>query len=118
MDKETHIEELKEKVKDFCEKRDWDQFHNIKELAIDLSIEVSELLELFRWQNPEEIKETMKNKREADEDEVADAMFDLLRIAQMNNIDLSEALDKKLEKTAKNYPVEKAKGSIKKYNEF
>ncbi len=117
MDSETRIEELKEKVKKFCDERDWDQFHNIKELAIALSIEVSELLELFRWKTPEEVKEVMKNRREDVEDEIADVMYFLLRIAQMNGIDLSEAFERKLEKTGKNYPVEKSKGSNKKYNE-
>ncbi|MDE1849063.1 MAG: nucleotide pyrophosphohydrolase [Nanoarchaeota archaeon] len=117
MDNETRIQELKEKVKKFCEARDWDQFHNIKDLAIALSIETSELLELFRWKNPHEIEEVMKNKKSEVEEELADILYFLLRIAQMNNIDLSNALDKKIEKNEKRYSVDKFKGSNKKYNE-
>jgi len=120
MDNETNIQELKEKVKKFCDERDWDQFHNIKDLAIALSIESSELLEHFRWKTNDEVKSKMDNPEKLGEikDEIADILYFLLRIAQMNNIDLSEALNKKLEKNNKNYPVEKAKGSNKKYNEF
>ncbi len=71
MDKEAKIHELKEKVKKFCEERDWDQFHNIKDLALALSIETSELLELFRWKNPQEVEEVLKNKKGDIEDELA-----------------------------------------------
>jgi NTP pyrophosphatase (non-canonical NTP hydrolase) len=116
-DNEINLYELKEKIKKFCEARDWDQFHNIKDLAIALSIETSELLEIFRWKNPQEVKEVLKNKKGEVEDELADILYFLLRIAQMNNIDLSSALDKKMEKNEKRYSVDKFKGSNKKYNE-
>jgi NTP pyrophosphatase (non-canonical NTP hydrolase) len=119
-DHQTNIKELKQKIKDFCDKRDWDQFHNAKELAIALSIEASELLEIFRWKNPEEVKELFNNakKKEDIEDEMADVLYFLIRMAQIYDIDLSEALDKKMEKNDKKYPVEKFKGSNKKYNEL
>jgi NTP pyrophosphatase (non-canonical NTP hydrolase) len=119
-DQEVKIHELKEKIKDFCDKRDWDQFHNAKELAVALSIEASELLEIFRWKNPQEVSELFNNpkKKEDIEDEMADIMYFLVRMAQRYNIDLSEALDRKMEKNEKKYPVEKAKGSNKKYNEL
>jgi NTP pyrophosphatase (non-canonical NTP hydrolase) len=118
-DHERKLIELKEKIKDFCDKRDWDQFHNAKELAIALSIEASELLEIFRWKNPEEVKELFNNpkKKEDIEDEMADILYFLVRIAQLYDIDLSETLDRKMEKNDKKYPVEKFKGSNKKYNE-
>lgn len=118
MDEETSIHELKEKVKKFCEDRNWDQFHNIKDLALALSIEVSELLELFRWKNPQEVEEVLKNKKEDVKDEVADVLYFLLRIAQMNNIDLSDSLNRKMEKNEKRYSIDKFKGSNKKYNEL
>lgn len=118
-DFETNIQELKDKVRDFCDARDWDQFHDPKELAIALSIEASELLEHFRWKNKEEVKKIWEDsqKKEDIEDEMADILYFLLRIAQMNNIDLSEALDRKMKKNENKYPVEKFKGSSKKYNE-
>lgn len=119
-DNERKIHELKDKIKEFCEARDWDQFHNAKELAIALSIEASELLEIFRWKTPEEVNALFSNekKKEDIEDEMADVLYFLVRMAQMNNIDLAEALDRKMEKNEGKYPIEKAKGSSKKYNEF
>lgn len=119
-DHETKLHELKDKIKAFCEARDWDQFHNAKELATALSIEASELLEIFRWKNEKEVAELFKNekKKEDIEDEMADVLFFLVRMAQRYNLDLSEALDRKMEKNEKKYPVEKSKGSNKKYNEF
>jgi NTP pyrophosphatase (non-canonical NTP hydrolase) len=119
-DNERKIHELKEKIKAFCDVRDWDQFHNAKELAIALSIEASELLEIFRWKTHEEVDELFKDekKKEDIEDELADILYFLVRIAQKYDLDLSEALDRKMEKNDKKYPVDKAKGSHKKYNEF
>ena len=119
-DEERKIHELKELIKKFCEDRDWDQFHNAKELAIALSIEVSELLEIFRWKTPQEVEDLFKNekKKEDIQDEMADVLYFLVRIAQIYDIDLTDALDKKMEKNEQKYPVEKAKGSNKKYNEF
>ena len=120
MDNQTNINELKEKIKKFCDARDWDQYHDAKELAIALSIEASELLEIFRWKSPEEVKSLFENpkKKENIEDEMADILYFLVRMAQRYDIDLSEALDRKMEKNNNKYPVEKAKGSNKKYNEL
>ena len=119
-DQETKIHELKDKIKKFCDDRDWDQFHGAKELATALIIESAELLEHFRWKNDKEVEELLKdeNKREEIGDEMADVLYFLIRLAQRYDIDLSEALDRKIEKNNKKYPVEKAKGSSKKYNEF
>ncbi len=119
-DNKTTIDDLKAQVKKFSDDRDWEQFHDAKELAIALSIEASEILEHFRWKTKEEVKELLKNpnKREDIEDEMADVLSFLLRMAQMNDIDLTKALERKLEKNNKKYPVEKSKGSSKKYNEL
>jgi NTP pyrophosphatase (non-canonical NTP hydrolase) len=119
-DNETRIHELKEKIKDFCDERDWDQFHNAKELAVALSIEASELLEIFRWKTQDEVSKLFddEKKKEDISDEMADILYFLVRIAQRYNIDLTEAFDRKMEKNDKKYPVEKAKGSNKKYNEL
>ena len=119
MDEDRKIHELKEKIREFCEARDWDQFHNAKELAIALSIEASELLEIFRWKTSEEVAELFKNpaKTEDIEDEMADVLYFLVRISQLYDIDLSEALERKMDKNNKKYPVDKFKGSSKKYNE-
>ncbi len=119
-DHERSLHEIKEFIKKYCDERDWDQFHNAKDLAIALSIEASELLEPFRFKSKEEVEELFKDpkKREDIEDEMADVLYFLFRLAQRYNIDLSEAFDRKMEKSSKKYPIDKAKGSNKKYNEF
>lgn len=119
MDNKINIEQLKELVKKFCDDRDWEQFHNPKDLAIGLSTESNELLSLFRFKDTNDMEEILSNpqKKEDIEDETADIFFFLLRFAQMYNIDLSKALEKKVEKNNKKYSIEKFKGSNKKYSE-
>ena len=113
------IEELTQIIKDFCEARDWDQYHNPKDLAIGLSTESNELLDLFRFKSEEQMKQIMNsNKKEKVEEEIADIFFFVLRFAQMNDIQLDEALLNKLEKNNKKYPVELVKGRNEKYNEY
>jgi len=120
MDNERKIHELKEKIKEFCEERDWDQFHGAKDLALALIIEASELLEHFRWKNNKEVEKLFLDEKKKEEigEEMADVLYFLVRLAQKYNIDLSEALDKKMEKNKERYSVDKFKGSNKKYNEF
>ena len=119
MDNKVTLEELKNKVKEFCEKRDWDQFHNPKELAIGISTEANELLQIFRFKSEEDMKKVMSSdKRIEVEEELADVLYFVLRFAQMNNIDLSSAVSNKIEKNDKKYPAEKTKGCNKKYNEY
>lgn len=120
MDNETNINTLKEKVKKFCEERDWDQYHNAKDLAIGIITESSELLELFRFKSEPEIVEMFKKpeKKQAISEELVDVLYFVLRLAQKYDIDLSSELIKKLQKTAAKYPIEKAKGSNKKYTEL
>ena len=113
------IEDLTKVIQDFCEARDWDQYHNPKELAIGLSTESNELLDLFRFKNEEQMKQIMNSdKKEKVEEEIADIFFFVLRFAQMNDIKLDEALLNKIEKNNKKYPVELVKGRNEKYNEY
>ena len=119
MDSNTSIEELKNKVREFCEKRDWDQFHSPKELAIGISTEANELLQIFRFKSEDDMKTLMaSNKKNEVEEELADVLYFVLRFAQMNNIDLSSAVANKIDKNDKKYPAEKVKGCNKKYNEY
>nr|WP_295899673.1 nucleotide pyrophosphohydrolase [uncultured Bdellovibrio sp.] len=115
----TDMQTLTALIKSFCEARDWDQFHPPKDLAIGMSTEANELLELFRFKSDAEVQEKMKTPefRQKVSEELADVFFFVLRFAQMNSIDLSEALQNKMQKNAEKYPVEKAKGSNRKYNE-
>ena len=120
MDDKATVKELKEKVKKFCEARDWDKYHISKDLAIAISTESSELLEHFRWKTEKEIEEMFNSleKKKQIEHELADILHFILRFAQTNNIDLSDALEEKLKINEERYPVEKFKGSNKKYNEM
>jgi len=115
----SDIQALQAKIKAFCDARDWDQFHSPKDLAIGVVTEGAELLDLFRFKSDAEI--TAKFQEAAFQskvsDELADVFFFVLRFAQMNQIDLPEALAKKMQKNGEKYPVETAKGSNKKYNE-
>lgn len=120
MDNTITVDDLKNKVKAFCEERDWDQFHNPKDLAIGISTEANELLDIFRFKSEDEMKQIFSEskKREHVEEELADTLFFALRFAQMNNIDLANAIDEKIKKNAQKYPVEKIKGKNLKYNEI
>lgn len=113
------IQDLTEQVKLFCEEREWDQFHNPKDLAIGISTEANELLDIFRFKSEEDMRKIFTNldKREHVENEIADVLFFVLRFAQMNHIDLAEALDQKIQKNAIKYSVESSKGNNRKYNE-
>ena len=120
MDHKENIYELKEKIRRFCEERDWDQFHGAKELAIGVITESSELLEHFRFKtNKESDKMLLDSKKKAElSKELADTFYFVLRFAQKYNIDLSDELIKKIKENGLKYPIEKAKGSSKKYTEF
>ena len=108
----TDIQEITKKLREFTQKRDWDQFHNGKDLAIALSIEANELLESFLWKSPEEAKP------EKIREELADVLNYAFQMADKYNLDIKEIMLEKLEKNALKYPVEKAKGSAKKYDEL
>ncbi|MCK5767741.1 MAG: nucleotide pyrophosphohydrolase [Candidatus Atribacteria bacterium] len=118
-DNQTTIKELKEKIKYFCELREWDQFHNAKELTIGIVTEASELLQHFRFKSADEVDAMFHNSKKQElTEEMADIFFFLIRLAQRYDIDLTTELKDKMNKNNKKYPVEKAKGSNKKYSEF
>lgn len=120
MDNKTTIYDLKKLVQNFCEERDWDQFHNPKDLAIGISTEANELLDIFRFKSNEQMQEMFKDDviKTHIEEEIADVLFFVLRFAQMNNLDLKHCITDKLQKNAKKYSVEKSKGNNLKYTEM
>lgn len=120
VESKTNIRELKEKVRVFCEERDWDQYHGAKDLSIGIITEASELLEHFCFKSEAQVEAMMKDpkKREEISEEMADVFCFLLRLAQRYDINLAEALDRKMEKNRTRYPVVKAKGSNRKYSEL
>ena len=116
----SEIKGLIERVQKFCEEREWDQFHPPKELAIGLITEAAELLEIFRFQSDEQIREAFADpkKKEEIEDEIADCLFFILRFAGRHDIDLVRATERKIAKSAAKYPVEKARGNNRKYDQL
>ena len=119
MDKETRVEELKNMTKKFMDDRDWRKFHTPKDLAITITTEAAELLEIFRFKSEYEIEELFESDgREKIEDELADVLMNICRFAEISNIDLTSALKNKIEKSEKKYPVDICRGKNKKYNEY
>src|SRR3989338_1043067 len=120
MDTTTTLEELKQKVKLFCEERDWDQFHNPKDLSVGLMLEAAELLEPFRFKSERDMMELFADPQKKNEisEEAANVLFYLLRLSQMYDIDLAKAFKEKMEKNGQKYPVERSKGQNRKYNEL
>ena len=114
----NEIKEIIDVLIKFRDERDWEQFHNPKDLATGLSIEAAELLEIFLWKKPEEVTDTVSNKRTQISEELADITWFLLLLSHEMDIDLLEAVHDKYEKNAAKYPVEKAKGSHAKYDEL
>lgn len=108
----SDINEIMQEVVRFTEDRDWDQFHNGKDLAIALSIEANELLEAFLWKDVKDVKvEKVK-------EELADVLNYAFLMADKYNLDIKEIVLDKMRKNADKYPVNKAKGSAKKYDEL
>lgn len=106
------LDKIKELLIKFRDERDWEQFHNPKDLALALSIESSELLEVFLWKKAEEANiEKVK-------EELADIFAYALLLSHHYNIDIKQILEDKIAQNALKYPVDKAKGKSDKYSEL
>ena len=116
--KQQSLEQLQLAIEQFCSERNWDQFHNLKDLAISLNLEASEVLEHFQWKNDEEMKKHGTEKKSEVGEELADILYWILLITNKLDIDITDAFMKKLEKNRQKYPIEKAKGNHKKYTEL
>lgn len=108
----SDLEELRKVIVQFTQERDWDQFHNEKDLALALSIEAAELNEAFLW------KEASEVNVEKVKEELADVFNYAILIADTFNLDVKQIVLDKLQKNAEKYPVDKAYGNAKKYNEL
>lgn len=108
----SDIEKLKKRIHDFTVERDWDQFHNGKDLALALSIEAAELNEAFLWKRPEDVPVDKVKE------ELADILNYAFLIADKYGLDVKEIVMDKLQKNSLKYPVDKARGTAKKYNEL
>lgn len=113
-----HFEVLSKRLKKFAEERDWDQFHAPKNLVMALSVEAAELTEHFQWLTEEQSRQLDKDKLDEVAFEMADIYIYLTRLATKLEIDLPRYVDEKIIINEKKYPVDKVKGSSKKYNEY
>lgn len=115
---EKKLADLIENIKKFRDERDWKQFHNHKDMAISIVLEASELLEHFQWKNEKEIEEVALKKKEELEEEIGDILLYLVELSDNIGIDPIEAAEKKMRKNETKYPIQKSKGSSKKYTEM
>ncbi|WP_373553630.1 nucleotide pyrophosphohydrolase [Haliscomenobacter sp.] len=108
----TDLQEIIDQLIEFRNDRDWEQFHNPKDLALAINIEAGELLELYLWKNADDADQ------EKVKEELADVFSFALLLAHQYGLDVKQIIFDKIAKNAEKYPVEKAKGSAKKYDEL
>jgi dCTP diphosphatase len=114
----SELQDHIKRIREFCDERDWDQFHNPKDMALSLALEAAEVLEHFQWKSEAEAKEYVKTHKADIAEELADTYYWVLRMADRFDIDLPAAFDAKQKKNALKYPVEKAKGKHAKYSQL
>ena len=109
---------LRDELREFAAERDWDQFHSPRNLATALAVEAAELLEPFQWLSEDQGRALPAETRAAVEEEMADVLLYLVRLADKLDVDLEQAARAKMLRNAERYPVEKARGSNRKYDEL
>lgn len=114
----SEIKSITEKIKKFRDERDWGQFHNHKDMALSLVLEASEVLEHFQWKSQSEVEKHGAACKDEIAEELADVAMYLFELADNLGINLSKAIEQKLIKNTKKYPIEKAKGKHTKYNKL
>ena len=112
------LQEIRSRIQALVEERDWQQFQSPKNLAMAMIVEAAELVEHFQWMTEQESREVSAEKKEQIGQELADTFVYMLRIADVLEIDLIDATNRKLDINAKKYPVEKARGRNDKYTEY
>ena len=114
----SELEKIKLKLRKFAEERDLDQFHSPKNLSMALSVEVAELLEHFQWMPDQASYALGEAKQQLVSYELADVFIYLLRLCDQLNVDLATVTQQKMEINEQRYPIDKVKGSSKKYSEY
>ena len=113
------METLIKKIRKFVKERDWEQFHSPKNIAISISLESAELLEIFQWSRGLSWSEFENDRlKSRAEEELSDVLIYLIRFADLAGIDLEKSAIEKIEKNKKKYPIERFKGSDKKYDDL
>lgn len=112
------LTQLRDSLRQFAAERDWDQFHSPKNLAMALAVEAAELLERFQWVTEEDSRHLPPAELAKVREEMADVLNYLVRLADKLDVNLLEAAREKVALNAQKYPVEKSRGSAKKYSEL
>lgn len=112
------IQEITAEIRAFRDARDWRQFHSPKDLAVGITAEAGELLQHFVWQSSEQSEQRALDRKDEISQEIADVGILLFELADNLGLDLSEVMRAKLARNEQRYPLEKARGSNKKYNEL
>ncbi len=113
-----NLEELTKRIIAFRNARDWEQFHNPKDVALSLVLEAAEVMEHFQWKSKEEIEKYVVDSKLDIAEELADVLYWVLLMSNDLNIDVLDSLEKKISKNEEKYPVEKAKGRHTKYTKL
>ena len=110
---------LKERIRFFAKERDWEQFHSPKNISMALSVEASELVEIFQWLTEKQSHEIINNDKKLSDikDEIADILVYAVRISDLLGINIVDAIDQKIVKNIEKYPADLVRGSAKKYTE-
>lgn len=114
----TELESLRERLREFAAARDWEQFHSPKNLAMALSAETGELLELFQWLTEDQSRTLAPDAHAAAGDEIADVLLYLIRLSDVLGVDPIAAANRKIVANAAKYPVDKARGNSRKYTDL
>ncbi|MHB8254203.1 MAG: nucleotide pyrophosphohydrolase [Acidiferrobacter sp.] len=112
------FDDLKKRLAEFAQERDWEQFHSPKNLAMALIVEAGELVEPLQWLTEDETHKLSGAQHQAISEEAADVLLYLIRFADKLNIDLEQAAWAKIEKNAAKYPADKVRGSSRKYTDY
>lgn len=112
------IADLTSRIRDFVAARDWEQFHNPKDMAVAIAAEAGELMQHFVWQQPDQVEDRAVQKREEIASEIADVGILLFEMADLLGMNLGEVMEAKIAHNEVRYPVEKSRGNNLKYNEL
>ena len=118
MTRSSTLLQIQNKIREFNRERDWSQYHSPRNIAMALSVEVGELLELFLWSSDDGPQPPVEGRREKVEEEAADVLICLLNFCDQMDIDILEVTEQKIAKNHGKYPVDKSSGRLEKHNEL
>lgn len=114
----SDVSQLTQRILGFINDRDWNKFHNPKDLALSLVLESVEVMEHFQWKNNEEIQDYIKSNKKEIGEELADVLYWVLLMSHSLDIDIKQAFEDKMLKNETKYPIDKSRGKHDKYNKL